>query len=51
MPSKNKGRLIYVSDFIGPEGRLIVTENGLITKDAREVICPGAGRAAYWDTK
>jgi hypothetical protein len=51
MLSKNKSRLIYISDFIGLEDRLIVTENGLITKDAREVIYPGASRTAWWDTK
>jgi hypothetical protein len=46
MFSKSKGRLIYISDFISLEGRLIVTENGLIIKNAREVIYPGTSGTA-----
>jgi len=42
MPSKGKGRLIYVSDFVGPKGRLNIIKNGIITKDARKIIYPGA---------
>ena len=45
MPSKNKGGLIHVSDFISLEGRLAIGQ-----KDAREIIYPG-GQTPYWDTK
>jgi hypothetical protein len=52
MPSKGKGRLTHVFDFIGPEGRLTVTNgNGVIINDARKVIYPGASGDAWWDTK
>ena len=48
MPGKSKGKLIHVSDFIGPEGRITVPDLGL---DARKIIYPGAGGDPWWDTK
>jgi hypothetical protein len=42
MPSKGKGRLIHVSDFVGPEGRLNITKKNIITKNARKIIYPRA---------
>lgn len=45
MPSKGKGRLSYVSNFISLYGRLTssnTTPEGVTTsKDAREIIYPG----------
>ena len=40
MPSKSKGKLIYVLDFIGPEGCITVPDLGL---DARKIIYLGVG--------
>jgi hypothetical protein len=48
MPGKSKGKLIHVSDFIGPEGRINILELNL---DARKIIYPGAGGDPWWDTK
>ena len=46
----------YVSDFIGPEGRIkldneVETSDGRSLKDAREIIYPGANGDPWWDTK
>ena len=47
MPSKSKGDLIYCSDFISLEGRLVIG-----SKDARKIIYPGGPqKTAYWDTQ
>lgn len=48
---KGRGRLIHVSDFVEEEnGRLIIRDQeGIITKDARCIIYPGAGGDAWWD--
>ena len=51
MPSKGKSRLIYVSDFVRPKRRLNIIKNGIITKDARKIIYPGAAGDPWWDTK
>jgi hypothetical protein len=40
MPGKSKGKLIYDSDFIGPEGRIRLPDLDL---DARKIIFLGAG--------
>jgi hypothetical protein len=40
MPGKSKGKLIYISDFIGPEDRINILDLDL---DARKIIFPGAG--------
>ena len=48
MPGKSKGKLIHVSDFIGPEGRITMPDLDL---DARKIIFPGAGGDPWWDTK
>jgi len=48
MPGKSKGKLIHISDFIGPEGRIRMPDLGL---DARKIIFPGAGGDPWWDTK
>jgi len=46
MPLKSKGGLIYCSDFISLEGRLVISQ-----KDAREIIYPGGPqKTPYWDT-
>jgi hypothetical protein len=39
MPGKSKGKLIHVSDFIGPEGRINMPGLDL---DTRKIIYPGA---------
>jgi predicted RNase H-like nuclease (RuvC/YqgF family) len=39
MPGKSKGKLIYVSDFIGVKGRIAMPNLGL---DTRKIIYPGA---------
>ena len=41
MPGKSKGKLIHVSDFIRPKGRINILELNL---DTRKIIYPGAGR-------
>jgi len=47
MPSKLKGGLIYCSNFISLEGRLVIG-----SKDARKIIYPGGPqKTAYWDTQ
>jgi hypothetical protein len=51
MPSKSKGRHTHVSDFVGPEGRLNIIKNDIITKDARKIIYPGTIGDPWWDTK
>ncbi|PVH67278.1 hypothetical protein DL98DRAFT_444045, partial [Cadophora sp. DSE1049] len=52
MPSKSKGKLTHVSDFISLKGRLTVTINGVIIKDARKIIYPGSGSEHdWWNTK
>jgi hypothetical protein len=48
MPGKSKGKLIYASDFIRPEGRIKISDLDL---DARKIIFPGAGGDPWWDTK
>ena len=48
MPGKSKGKLIHVSDFIRPKGRINILELNL---DARKIIYPGAGGDPWWDTK
>jgi hypothetical protein len=40
MPSKSKGKLIHVLDFIRPKGRITVPNLGL---DARKIIYLGVG--------
>jgi hypothetical protein len=50
MPGKSKGRLIYDSEFVGPEGRIRVPNNkGIFIPDdpdldARQIIYPGSNR-------
>jgi hypothetical protein len=52
MPGKSKGRIVYCSDFIGPEGRIVIRDSdGIIIQDARKIIYPGAGGDPWWDTK
>jgi hypothetical protein len=47
MPSKSKGGLIHVSDFISLKGRLTIGQ-----KDARKIIYPGGPqKIPYWDIK
>jgi hypothetical protein len=48
MLGKSKGKLIYVSDFIGTEGRIVIPDLGL---NARKIIYLGAGGDLWWDTK
>ncbi|PVH70044.1 hypothetical protein DL98DRAFT_621037, partial [Cadophora sp. DSE1049] len=48
MPSKSKGKLTHVSDFISLKGRLTVTKNGVVIKDARKIIYPGSGGDDNW---
>jgi len=46
-----KGGLIHVSDFIGPEGRIITRDNdGNVLRDARVTIYPGKNKDPWWDT-
>jgi hypothetical protein len=49
--SKNRGRLIHVSDFVTEEtGRLIIRdEDGSILEDARKIIFPGSNGDPWWD--
>jgi len=57
MPGKSKGRLIYDSEFVGPEGRIRVLNNkGIFIPDnpdldARKIIYPGSNGDLWWDTK
>jgi hypothetical protein len=57
MPRKSKERLIYDSEFVGPEERIRVTNNrGIfipndLDLDARKIIYPGLNRDPWWDTK
>ena len=47
-----QGRLIHVSDFIGPEGRIVERNSeGEALDDARKVIYPGSKGDPWWDTK
>ena len=47
MPFKSKEELIYYSDFISLEGRLVIGQ-----KDARETIYPGElQKTLYWNIK
>jgi hypothetical protein len=39
MPSKSKGKLIYISDFIRVKGRIAMPDLGL---NAQKIIYPGA---------
>jgi hypothetical protein len=50
--SKNRGRIIHVSDFINEDdGRLFLKdEKGAIVEDARKIIYPGSGGDPWWDT-
>jgi hypothetical protein len=48
MPGKSKGKLIHVSDFIRPKGRINILELNL---DARKIIYPSARGDPWWDTK
>ena len=40
MPGKSKGKLIHVSDFIRPKGRINIPKLNL---NARKIIYPGVG--------
>ena len=57
MPGKSKGRLIHISEFIGPEGRIRVpNDKGIfipddLNLDARQTIYPGSNGDPWWDTK
>ena len=51
MPGKSKGRLVHVSDFIGPEGRIRVDGEGEEHEDGRKIIYPGSNGDPWWDTK
>jgi len=45
MLGKSKGRIVHCSDFIGPEGRIIIRDSDrIIIQDARKIIYLGAGR-------
>ena len=48
---KGQGRIIHVSDSVEEEnGRLIIrNQEGIVMKDARHIIYPGAGGDAWWD--
>jgi hypothetical protein len=48
---KGRGRLIHVSDFINEEDGQLVLKNseGVIVRDARKIIYPGANGDAWWD--
>ena len=50
MPGKSKGRLVHVSDFIGPEGRIRVDGKGEEYEDGRKIIYPGSNGDPWWDT-
>jgi hypothetical protein len=57
MPGKSKGRLIYDSEFMGPEGRIRVPNiDGIFVPDhldldARQIIYPGLNGDPWWDIK
>jgi hypothetical protein len=50
MLGKSKGKLVYCSDFIGPEGMICI--NGPNREElARKIIFLGSNRDPWWDTK
>jgi hypothetical protein len=57
MPGKSKGRLIYNSKFVGPEGHIRVLNNkGIFTLDdpnlnACQIIYLGLNRDPWWNIK
>lgn len=56
LQSKSRGKLIHVSDFlVAQTGRLVLRDgdeaNGVIKKDARKIIYPGAGGDPWWTCK
>jgi hypothetical protein len=53
IPKKNvRGRLIHISDLIGPEGILGVrNEDGEMVRYARKIIYPGKNGDPWWGTK
>lgn len=50
MPGKSKGKLVHVSDFICPEGRIRVYGEGGGYEDGRKIIYPGSNGDPWWDT-
>lgn len=51
IPRKSRGRLIHVSDFIGPEGQLKrLDSEGKLVRQARKITYPGAGGDPWWNT-
>jgi len=52
MLGKSKGKLVYCSDFISPDRRIIIRNTeGVIIEDTRKIIYPGSNRDPWWDTK
>jgi hypothetical protein len=57
MPGKSKGRLIYDSEFVGPNGHIRILNNkGIFIPDdpdldARKIIYPGLNGDFWWNIK